>query len=101
MPQGPANGTNFITLLLNVALLQKKEIDISASAFSLTHARSEVVNYLPTMMESYQQLFIQNPAESLDWTAYLKPLSSLAWISVAMFLLLTPVLVVALFYDGK
>jgi hypothetical protein len=81
--------------------LKKKEIDISASAFALTQSRSEVVDYLPTLMESYQQIFIRNPSESLDWTAYLKPLSSLAWISVGMFVLLTPIIVVALFYDCK
>ena len=74
---------------------------MSASAFGLTQARSEVVDYLPTLMESYQQIFIQNPAESLDWTAYLKPLSSLAWVSVGVFLFLTPIIVVALFYDCK
>ena len=78
-----------------------KEIDISASAFTMTQARSEVVDYLPTLMESYQQIFIQNPAESSDWTAYLKPLSSSAWISVGLFLFLSPIIVVTLFYDCK
>lgn len=81
--------------------MQRKKIDFSASAFILTQTRSEVVDYLPTLMESYQQIFIQNPAESSDWAAYLKPVSTLGRISVAVFALLLPFIIAALFYDGK
>ena len=75
--------------------------DFGASAFIMKQSRATVVDYLPTLMPSYQQLFIRNPAEAFDWEAYTLPLSGNAWMAVGIFFLILPLIMVITFYDCK
>ena len=63
---------------------------MGASAFILKKSRATVVDYLPTLMSSYQQLFILNPVEQYDWEAYTLPLTREAWIAVLCFCAILP-----------
>ena len=67
----------------------------------MKQSRATVVDYLPTLMPSYQQLFIRNPAEAFDWEAYTLPLSGNAWMAVGIFFLILPLIMVVTFYDCK
>jgi hypothetical protein len=62
---------------------------MSASGFLMKQSRSTAVDYLPTLMVVYQQMFIRNPAEQLDWEVYSLPLQWDAWlVGVIVFLVL-------------
>ena len=76
-----------------------RSIDISASAFNLYKVRAEAVDYLPTIMSSYQQIFIRNPAEQLDWGVYVMPVSRDGWIAVIVFCVTVPIFMAVVMYD--
>ena len=67
----------------------------------MSQSRASVVDYLPTLMASYQQIFIRNPAEQFDWEAYTLPLSRDAWIAVCIFCLVSPLIMVITMFDCK
>ena len=85
----------------STGLLKDRKKDFGASAFIMKQSRATVVDYLPTLMPSYQQLFIRNPAEAFDWEAYTLPLSGNAWMAVGIFFLILPLIMVITFYDCK
>lgn len=70
-------------------------------AHSLTQARSLVVDYLPSLMENYQQIFVRNPAESLHIDIYFKPLTPYAWIAVIGFIVIIPIVIFPIMWDCK
>ena len=67
----------------------------------MKQTRATVVDYLPTLMVSYQQIFIRNPAEQFDWNAYTLPLSREAWIAGGIFFILLPFIMVIVMSDCK
>ena len=75
--------------------------DFSASGFILSKERSQAVDYLPPLMQSYQQFFIRNPAEQYDFEAYILPMKWRAWIVGIVFSLLLPLLLVIAMFERK
>ena len=71
-------------------LLKNGEKDMSASGFIMKKSRAAVIDYLPSLMSSSQQMFIRNPAEQYDWTAYILPLTKESWIALLSFCILVP-----------
>ena len=49
-------------------------IDIAPAEFTITASRSKAVDFNLPIAESHQKLFVKNPAESFNWTAYFVPL---------------------------
>ena len=72
-----------------VNLLANEDIDIATTAFSVTKSRSTVITFASPITEIYHTLFIKNPAETLNFMAYIEPMHWLAW--VGMFVLLATV----------
>ena len=86
-------------LCISIGLLHAGKKDFGASAFIMSQSRSTVVDYLPTLMLTYQQLFIRNPSEQYDWEAYTLPLSGNAWIAIACVALILPFMMVLTGFD--
>ena len=82
-------------------MLKDGKKDMSASAFIMKQSRSTAVDYLPTLMVAYQQLFIKNPAESYDLLAYTKPLTWESWLTVVIFCALIPFIMLPTMMDCK
>ena len=76
-------------------------IDISPAEFTITKARSTVVDFLPALTESYQQLFIRNPADALAWTAYTAPFTPLCWVAIVLFVVLVPPVIAGIMLYGN
>ena len=74
-------------------MLDEGALDIAPAEFTITQARSRVVDFLPSITESYQQIFLRNPAESLNWKAYVEPFAPLCWIFIFMFMLVIPIII--------
>ena len=74
---------------------------MSASAFTMKQSRSTVVNYLPTLMVAYEQIFIGNPTEQYDWEAYILPLSHEAWMIALVFSIFIPLIMASIMNNGK
>ena len=88
-------------IVLPKGMLERNEIDIAPADLTITKARSAVVDYLPGMTSSYQQLFIRNPAEGLNWKAYLEPFTSETWLVIILFVVFIPLIVAGIMIFGN
>lgn len=82
-------------------MLQKGEVDIAPTDFTITKGRSTVVDYLPSLSESYNHLFLKNPADALNWGAYITPLTHHCWLGIALFIVIVPPIIAGVLYYGK
>lgn len=74
---------------------------MGACAFLMSQSRATVVDFLPALMEVYQQMYIRNPAEQYDWEAYQLPLQWDSWLVTIIFCLLLPFVMVILMSGSK
>ena len=81
-------------------MLAQGDIDIAPADFTITMARSSVVDYLPGLTPSYQMLFIKNPAEALNWMAYVEPFTSVTWMAIFVFVVFVPVVISGIILYG-
>ena len=82
-------------------MIARGTLDISPTDLTITNSRSTVVDFLPAITESYQQLFIRNPAEALNWKAYIDPLSPLCWVVVILFVVVVPPIIAGIMLYGN
>ena len=82
-------------------MLQRKEIDISPQDFTITVERTSVVDFLPGITPTYEQIFVKNPDTLPNWLAYLEPLHLSCWLAILLFLLLVPLMVAGISLYGK
>ena len=73
-------------------MLKDGKKDVAASGFIMKKSRASVVDYLPSLMSSSQQMYIRNPAEQYDWAAYILPLTKESWIALLCFCILVPLI---------
>ena len=59
---------------------------------SLIHTveRDNAVDFTSPLVFSHKGIFIKNPTNLKNWTAYLDPLTCLSWAMIGVFFLLTP-----------
>ena len=82
-------------------MVAEGSLDIAPAEFTITKARSTVVDFLPAITESYQQIFIRNPAEALNWQAYIDPFTTFCWIAILLFVFLIPIIIAGIMFYGK
>ena len=81
-PDGSWNGM--------VNLLAKQDIDIAVTDFTVTNERSAVMTFATPIIQIYHVLFIKNPAETFNYTAYIEPMHWLSWVGIFVFILTLP-----------
>ena len=84
-----------------IGLLENNEIDIAPADLTVTKARSAVVDYLPGITPDNQQIFIRNPAEALNWKAYVEPFTLKAWLGILLFIIFVPIVIAAIIVFGN
>ena len=82
-------------------MLIEDKIDIAPADLTVTRARSTAVDFLPSLMQSHEQLFLKNPADGLALNAYAQPLTILAWVGVAFYIALIPPVLAAIVIYSK
>ena len=55
-----------------------------------TAERQDAADFTIPLVFSYKSVFIKNPANVYNFTAYLEPLTYLSWALIAVFILLVP-----------
>ena len=70
--------------------LQTQQVDIAATDFTVTRARSDVITFAQPITQIYHSLFIQNPSGTFNYMAYIEPLHYLSWVFVGVFCIVTP-----------
>jgi hypothetical protein len=58
--------------------------------FSVTKERASAITYSDPISDYYHAIFIKNPAETFNYTAYIEPLSYLSWIFIFFGCILAP-----------
>ena len=76
------------------------DIDIAAVDFTITFERSQVIDFLPVMLESFIQIFIANPSDRKNWNAFVEPVTPYGWLGVLAFLVLVPPIICCVFFYG-
>ena len=81
-PDGSWNGM--------VNMLSKQEVDLGITPFTITQDRSTVATFSTPLFQIYHSLFIKNPAETFNYTAYIKPMHWLSWVGLFIFSICVP-----------
>ncbi len=87
------------TLFISAQLVND-EIDIAPAEFTITQIRSTAVDFLVPIAESHQRLFVKNPADALNWMAFIQPLTWTSWGVLSLLIMAVPLIVAALMYSG-
>ena len=82
-------------------MLIEDKIDLAVADLTVTNSRSTAVDFLPSMMGSHEQLFLRNPADGLVLNAYAQPLTIIAWIGIALFIVVIPPILAAIVLYSK
>ena len=65
---------------------------IATTSLFQTRAREEAASFSLPLEYGFQSVFIKNPANVYNYTAYLEPLTYWSWLSIMIFLLVFPIL---------
>ena len=83
-------------------MVVNKKADFSVAFFGMKQNRMRVVDYLVTYAKAMVgHFYIKNPRETYDWAVFLQPLYKEAWIAIAIFFLVIPVLITIITLYGK
>ena len=84
-----------------VGMLQRKDIDIAATDFTVTQERSAVMTFAQPITQIYHSLFIKNPSGSPHFSAYSEPLHWQSWTAIFILIIATPPLLwIAINFGG-
>ncbi len=92
-PDGSWNG------MMN--LVQKGLVDFAPTSLIQTAERQVACDWTIPLVFTYQSVFIKNPTNAYNYTAYLEPITYMAWILVGIFLLATPLFLHATWQSSK
>ena len=67
----------------------------------MTFNRSQVVDFLPTLVQSWIQIFIQNPSASRNWLVFIEPITWQAWMIILVFFTCVPPIICSIFFYGN
>ena len=84
-----------------VGSLEKAKADIAVTDLTLTKDRSAVVQYLPTIQETQELMFLKNPADAFSTNAYVGSFTYQSWIFIALWMLCVPAILAGLQFYGK
>ena len=76
-----------------ISIKRKSSFDYCFKAitdFTITMERSAVMTFAQPIVIYYHSLFIKNPTGTFNYMAYIEPLHYMAWVGIALFVLLTP-----------
>ena len=93
-------GTNSFFVLLT-GLLVEEQIELALAQMTVTKSRSTAVDFLPTLFEGYQQIFLRHPSDGMNWNAFTEPFVFQTWIVIGSFIFLLPIILSALIFYGK
>ena len=81
-----------------VGMVQNGISDIAVADLTITKDRSTAVDFLHTLSEMNEELFIKNPTDSLSLDAYTQPLVPYSWLQVGIFFIVVPPILAVLVY---
>ena len=75
-----------------VGMLKDGIADIAAADLTITNERSTVVDFLPSLMEITEELYMKNPGDAFSTGSYIGAFTKTSWTAIALWIILTPLL---------
>ncbi|TRY63126.1 hypothetical protein TCAL_11659 [Tigriopus californicus] len=72
--------------------LQRQEIDLAPTSFTVTKERSRVVDFAFPITDMHHRFFVPKPRDRVNWTAYTDPLANSVWSVLGILSLTVPFL---------
>ena len=79
-----------------IGMLKDGIADIAASDLTITNERSTVVDFLPSLMEITEELYMNNPGDAFSTVAYIGAFTKASWTAIAMWMILIPLLLLGI-----
>ena len=84
-----------------IRALQQNEVDIVVAGLTITKDRSDIVQFLPSLLNVDEKLFLNTPSDSMYLYAYGKPFTFTSWLGVTIFLLVSPIVLAGTVYFSQ
>ena len=75
-----------------VGMLKDGIADIAAADLTITNERSTVVDFLPSLMEITEELYMKNPGDAFSTGSYIGAFTQTSWTAIALWIIVTPLL---------
>ena len=73
-----------------VGMLKEKIVDIAVADLTITTERSRVVDYLPSLVQYTEGLYMKYPGDAFSSVVYIRPFTKASWICIFAWLCITP-----------
>ena len=92
-PDGSWNGM--------MKLVAEQKVDVATTSLFQTRGREEDASFTLPLKFSYESFFIKNPAGVYNYSAYLEPVTFLAWGFILLFVLIVPLFIFMIAYGAE
>ena len=77
------------------------KVDIAISDFGISEKRMNEMDFLIIGRPAMGRIYIRNPEDGVDWSVYIKPLKTAAWIGIILFCVIVPVPMMVVKLGGR
>ena len=77
-----------------VGMLHEGKADIAATDLTITMARSKVVDFLPTLLETTEELYMKNLGDSFSLVSYFGPFTKTSWVCITLWTIIVSIFLV-------
>lgn len=79
-----------------VGMLKNGIVDVAAADLTVSSERSEVVEFLPSLMEVTEELYMKNPGDTFTFVSYIGSFTNLSWLAIASWIIFVPIFIYAM-----
>ena len=83
-----------------VGMLHEGKADIAVGDLTPTPERSNVVDFLPTIVEITEDMYMKNPGDVFSLVSYFGPFTKLSWICILLWIIGAPLLLVIIVWSA-
>ena len=84
-----------------VGMLNDKQADIAATDLTITNERSTVVDFLPSLMEITEELYMKNPGDAFSSVAYIGSFTKGSWSAILILSMSIPIILAVIVRNVK
>ena len=75
-----------------VGMLKDGIVDIAATDLTITNERSAVVDFLPSLMETKEELYMKNPGDAFSTVSYMGAFTKSSWTAIGLWIMMMPLI---------
>ena len=79
-----------------VGMLKNGKADIAATDLTITNERSGVVDFLPSLMETTEELYMKNPGDAFSTVSYIGAFTKTSWKAIGFWIIMMPLILLGI-----